>query len=131
MLSWIALGIGTLGTVGWAIGGRAGKIAAPLWFFSSVLWIVFAWRSGVHAIGWRDALNIMLYIYGARTSIAALLRRLPRKRKSRMSTSSTRFTFFDAIVLFVREVWNAYSIVRTHRYQKTRIVACDPESPNR
>jgi hypothetical protein len=63
-LDYAALVIGTLGTLLWAHNGRNAKYAAPCWIASSLLWIGFAWASGLPALGMRDFLSVCLYAYG-------------------------------------------------------------------
>lgn len=65
-MQYAALVIGTLGTVGWAVGGRYGGFATPLWCLSSLVWIFVGIRSGVHALSVRDTINVALYVYGVR-----------------------------------------------------------------
>lgn len=63
-LDSIGLVVGTLGTIFWAHNGKMAKYAAVLWFFSSVLWILFAWKNHLTALGARDAISVSLYLYG-------------------------------------------------------------------
>lgn len=63
-LDWLALFIGTIGTVLWAHNGRWAKYAAVYWLASSVVWMAFAWLQGLPALGVRDAISTALYVYG-------------------------------------------------------------------
>lgn len=62
---WIALIIGTIGTVLWAHNGNLSKYAAVLWFFSSIFWIAYAYFESQTALGFRDFISVLLYLYGA------------------------------------------------------------------
>lgn len=65
MLDWLALATGTIGTVLWAHNGQWARWAAVWWLASSFLWVAFAWKSGLAALGVRDFISICLYMYGA------------------------------------------------------------------
>ena len=63
-LDWVALAVGTVGTILWAQNGRWAKSAAVWWLGSSLLWMVFAWLKGLPALGARDCISVGLYVYG-------------------------------------------------------------------
>ncbi len=63
-LDWLALAVGTVGTVLWAHNGRSARYAALWWLASSLLWMVFAWAKGLPALGVRDLISVVLYLYG-------------------------------------------------------------------
>lgn len=64
-LDWVALCIGTLGTVLWAHNGKSASYAGVLWFVSAMIWIAYAYLNRLPALGSRDIINVLLYIYGA------------------------------------------------------------------
>jgi hypothetical protein len=64
-LDWLALAIGTVGTVLWAHNGAWAKYAAVFWFVSSIFWVAFAYTTNGTALGIRDGISIALYMYGA------------------------------------------------------------------
>lgn len=64
-LDWIALALGTVGTVLWAHAGKQARWAAVWWLASSVVWIAYAYAMGLPALGLRDCLSVVLYLYGA------------------------------------------------------------------
>lgn len=61
---WLALVVGAIGSLLWAHNGRSAKYASVCWLVSSLLWIVFAWRSGLPALGARDVLGLGATLYG-------------------------------------------------------------------
>jgi hypothetical protein len=63
-LDWIALAVGAVGSFTWAHNGRSAKYASVWWFFSSLLWVMFAWVKGLPALGMRDALGLSTTLYG-------------------------------------------------------------------
>lgn len=63
-IDWLALALGTIGTVIWAHNGSWSRYAAVLWLASSILWLIYAWLNGLPALGGRDAISIALYVYG-------------------------------------------------------------------
>ena len=63
-LDWIALVVGAVGSFTWAHNGRSAKYASVWWFFSSLLWVMFAWVKGLPALGMRDALGLSTTLYG-------------------------------------------------------------------
>lgn len=63
-LDWLALSMGTIGTILWAHNGRGAKYAAGWWLASSLLWMAFAYLKGLPALGTRDLLSVLLYLYG-------------------------------------------------------------------
>lgn len=63
-LDWLALAVGTIGTVLWAHNGAWAKYAAFWWLASSLLWIGYAYLKGLPALGARDLISVTLYIYG-------------------------------------------------------------------
>lgn len=64
-LDWVALAIGTTGTILWSQNGRFSKWAAVWWLVSSFFWVAFSWMHGLPALGLRDLISILLYVYGA------------------------------------------------------------------
>lgn len=62
---YLALTVGTIGTILWAHNGKWTHYAAIFWFISSILWIVFAYTHDLPALSIRDAISIVLYLYGA------------------------------------------------------------------
>ena len=62
---WMALLIGAVGTILWAHNGKLSKYAALLWFFSSIFWVVYAYFESKAALGARDFISVLLYLYGA------------------------------------------------------------------
>ena len=64
-LDWAALAVGTIGTILWAHNGAWAKHAAVWWLASSCLWAWFAYANGLPALGIRDAISILLSVYGA------------------------------------------------------------------
>lgn len=63
-LDWLALVVGAIGSLHWAHNGPSAKYASVCWLFSSLLWVVFAWRSGLLALGARDILGVAVTLYG-------------------------------------------------------------------
>lgn len=63
-LDWLALLVGTIGTVLWAHNGKLAKYAAVWWLVSSVLWMLFAYLKGLPALASRDLISVLLYLYG-------------------------------------------------------------------
>lgn len=63
-LDWPALVVGTIGTILWAHNGRGAKYAAVWWLVSSLLWMLFAYGKGLPALGTRDLISVVLYLYG-------------------------------------------------------------------
>ena len=63
-LDWLALAVGTVGTVLWTHNGRLAKYAAVWWLASSVLWVIYSWLKGLPALGARDFISVGLYLYG-------------------------------------------------------------------
>ncbi len=63
-LDWLALIIGTIGTILWSHNGKSAKYAAVLWFISSIIWVIYAYLNNLPTLGMRDAISISLYIYG-------------------------------------------------------------------
>ena len=63
-LDWIALLVGAVGSLLWAHNGRSAKYASVWWLCSSLLWVVFAWRNGLPALGARDLLGVGSTLYG-------------------------------------------------------------------
>jgi hypothetical protein len=64
-LDWIALGVGAVGSLLWAHNGRSARYAAVWWLVSSLMWVVFAWHSGLPALGARDVLGVGSTLYGS------------------------------------------------------------------
>lgn len=63
-LDYVAVAIGTLGTVFWAHNGSWARYAAILWLVSSLFWIFYAWLNGLPALGLRDLVSVSMYVYG-------------------------------------------------------------------
>lgn len=63
-LDWLALVLGTVGTIAWAHNGKGARYAACWWLASSVCWMVYAYLNGLPALGLRDSISIALYLYG-------------------------------------------------------------------
>lgn len=63
---YIALILGIVGTLVWAHNGRWVKYAAPFWLVSSLLWMLFALHNDLTALGARDFISLLLYLYGWR-----------------------------------------------------------------
>lgn len=62
-LEWMAFGVGTLGTVLWAL-RKAEMVVGLLWLTSGLLWIVFATSGGHSGLAARDLLGVVLYAVG-------------------------------------------------------------------
>lgn len=65
-LEWTAFGVGTVGTVLWAVGYKwKGKpVEGWFWLVSALLWIAFAVRQGHSGLMARDLLGVALYVIG-------------------------------------------------------------------
>lgn len=63
-LDWVALIVGTIGTILWAHNGKSAKYACVFWLFSSLIWMAFAYFKGLPALGIRDLISVALYVYG-------------------------------------------------------------------
>ncbi len=63
-IDWLALVVGALGSLLWAHNGPAAKYASVCWLFSSLLWVAFAWRSGLPPLGARDLRGVAVTLYG-------------------------------------------------------------------
>ena len=57
-LDWLALALGTIGSVAWAHNGRWSKYASAMWLGGSIAWLAFAWVNNLAALGIRDAIGI-------------------------------------------------------------------------
>lgn len=66
VIEWVALCIGTAGTILWSL-GKNQLVVSLLWLFSAILWIAFAWKNGHYALTVRDILGIVLYAIGIQT----------------------------------------------------------------
>lgn len=66
IIEWLALIIGTIGTILWSIGWNQLTVSI-LWLLSSLLWIVFALSNEHYALTARDMLGVFLYIIGIKT----------------------------------------------------------------
>ena len=56
--------VGAVGSLLWANNGPWAKYASVCWLLSSLLWLVFAWRNGLPALGARDVLGVAVTLYG-------------------------------------------------------------------
>jgi hypothetical protein len=66
VLEWAAFGIGTIGTVMWALGLKwNGKpIEGWFWLASALIWIVFAMVNDHNGLAARDLIGTVLYVVG-------------------------------------------------------------------
>lgn len=65
MIEWAAVGIGSLGTILWAL-GKNQLVIALLWTISSLLWIAFAIAHGHAGLTLRDVISFGLSALGVR-----------------------------------------------------------------
>jgi hypothetical protein len=63
-LDWTALVVGAIGSLLWAHNGPNARYASVFWLLSSLLWMVFAWVSGLPALGVRDMVGFGTTLYG-------------------------------------------------------------------
>ncbi len=62
-IEWVALGVGTLGTVLWSL-NKSQFTVSILWLISSLLWIWFAQLNGHYGLTARDGLGVVMYLVG-------------------------------------------------------------------
>ncbi len=63
-LDWVALTLGTIGTALWAHNGAWAKYASLWWLASSLAWISYAYTTQLMALGVRDLIAVVFYLYG-------------------------------------------------------------------
>lgn len=66
LIEWMAFGVGTVGTVLWALGVKWNDKPLEGWFWlaSALLWIVFATLNGHQGLAARDLIGAALYVAG-------------------------------------------------------------------
>ncbi len=66
VIEWVALIVGTTGTVIWSL-GKNQLIVSVCWLVSSLLWIWFAILNGHDGLTMRDSIGVIMYLIGIRT----------------------------------------------------------------